>query len=183
MRATGERLSPGGWVRSARLEKVVRVIVIGGTRFIGRASVELLVARGHRVLVVHRGQWEPSDLVEVEHLHVDRAELAAVRDRVAGSPRPRVLALEWLDPPFAGGHWVPEMVALAGGIDVFGEPGGHSARLTWDQVAAADPDVIVAMPCGYDEACNVLVVRIAQAIVDAVEAGTAHCPARDDAAA
>jgi iron complex transport system substrate-binding protein len=78
--------------------------------------------------------------------------LAAVRDRIAGRPRPRVLALEWLDPPFAGGHWVPEMIALAGGIDVFGEPGGHSARLTWDQVVAADPDMIVVMPCGFDEA-------------------------------
>ncbi|HET9209458.1 MAG TPA: cobalamin-binding protein [Thermoanaerobaculia bacterium] len=78
--------------------------------------------------------------------------LAAVRQRTLGKPRPRVLALEWLDPPFAGGHWVPEMIALAGGIDVFGEPGGHSARLTWDQVAAADPEVIVVMPCGFDEA-------------------------------
>jgi iron complex transport system substrate-binding protein len=78
--------------------------------------------------------------------------LAAVLERTSGKPRPRVLALEWLDPPFAGGHWVPEMIALAGGIDVFGEPGGHSARLTWDQVAAADPDVIVVMPCGFDEA-------------------------------
>ena len=78
--------------------------------------------------------------------------LEAVRSRVAGRPRPRVLALEWLDPPFAGGHWVPEMIDLAGGTDVFGEPGGHSQRLTWEQVAAADPDVIVAMPCGFDEA-------------------------------
>src|SRR5215208_2537336 len=49
--------------------------------------------------------------------------LAAVRAAVAGETRPRVLALEWLDPPFAGGHWVPEMIALAGGADVFGEPG------------------------------------------------------------
>jgi iron complex transport system substrate-binding protein len=78
--------------------------------------------------------------------------LAAVREAVAGRPRPRVLALEWLDPPFAGGHWVPEMIDLAGGLDVIGVPGGHSARLTWDEVAAADPDVIVAMPCGFDEA-------------------------------
>jgi iron complex transport system substrate-binding protein len=78
--------------------------------------------------------------------------LAAVRARAAGRPRPRVLALEWLDPPFAGGHWVPEMIALAGGTDVFGEPGGHSTRLTWDQIATADPDVIVVMPCGFDEA-------------------------------
>jgi iron complex transport system substrate-binding protein len=93
--------------------------------------------------------------------HADEAEalladldrrIEAVREWIAGRPRRRVLALEWLDPPFAGGHWVPEMIALAGGIDAAGEPGGHSARLTWDQVAAADPDVIVAMPCGFDEA-------------------------------
>jgi iron complex transport system substrate-binding protein len=78
--------------------------------------------------------------------------LEAVRAHVAGRPRPRVLALEWLDPPFAGGHWVPEMIAAAGGVDAVAAPGDHSARLTWEQVAAADPDVIVAMPCGFDEA-------------------------------
>ena len=78
--------------------------------------------------------------------------LDAVRSKVSGRPRPCVLALEWLDPPFAGGHWVPEMIDLAGGLDVFGEPGGHSQRLTWERIAEADPDVIVAMPCGFDEA-------------------------------
>ena len=78
--------------------------------------------------------------------------LDAVRARVQGRPRPRVAALEWLDPPFAGGHWVPEMIETAGGTDVFAKPGDHSARLTWDQVREADPDVVVAMPCGYDEA-------------------------------
>jgi iron complex transport system substrate-binding protein len=80
------------------------------------------------------------------------ARLAAVRARVAGLSRPRVLALEWLDPPFAGGHWVPDMIAAAGGTDVAAVPGAHSARLTWEQVAALDPDVMVAMPCGYDAA-------------------------------
>jgi len=78
--------------------------------------------------------------------------LARVRAAVAGKPRPRVLALEWLDPPFAGGHWVPEMIETAGGIDVIAQPGGHSERLTWERVVAADPDVIVVMPCGFDEA-------------------------------
>jgi iron complex transport system substrate-binding protein len=78
--------------------------------------------------------------------------LAAVRVRVQGRPRPRVAALEWLDPPFAGGHWVPEMIEIAGGIDVLAKPGDHSARLTWDRVREADPDVVVVMPCGYDEA-------------------------------
>lgn len=78
--------------------------------------------------------------------------LAAVHDRIVDRPRPRVLALEWLDPPFAGGHWVPEMIALAGGVDVIARPGDHSVRLTWDRIAAVDPDVIVVMPCGFDEA-------------------------------
>jgi iron complex transport system substrate-binding protein len=78
--------------------------------------------------------------------------LEAVRAAVAGRPRPRVAALEWLDPVFAGGHWVPEMIEIAGGTDVLSSPGSHSARLTWEQIQAADPDLIVAMPCGYDEA-------------------------------
>ena len=78
--------------------------------------------------------------------------LDAVRARVQGRPRPRVAALEWLDPPFAAGHWVPEMIDAAGGTDVLARPGDHSARLTWDQVREADPDVLVVMPCGYGEA-------------------------------
>jgi iron complex transport system substrate-binding protein len=78
--------------------------------------------------------------------------LATIRERVAGLPRPRVLALEWLDPPFAGGHWVPEMIAAAGGHDVAAAPGAHSARLAWEEVARLDPDVVIAMPCGYDAA-------------------------------
>lgn len=78
--------------------------------------------------------------------------LDAVRARVAGRPRPRVVALEWLDPLFAGGHWVPEMIEIAGGLDVIAQPGDHSRRLTWDDVRAADPDLLVVMPCGFDEA-------------------------------
>lgn len=80
-----------------------------------------------------------------------QARLDAVRARVAGRPRPRVVALEWLDPPFAGGHWVPEMIEIAGGVDAFARAGDHSRRLTWDEVRAADPDHLVVMPCGYDE--------------------------------
>jgi iron complex transport system substrate-binding protein len=81
-----------------------------------------------------------------------QVRLDVVRAAAAVEPRPRVLALEWLDPPFAGGHWVPEMIALAGGEDAVASPGDHSARLTWEQIAAADPDIIVVMPCGFDEA-------------------------------
>ena len=90
---------------------------------------------------------------EAEALLRDLNErLDAVCARIEGKPRPRVLALEWLDPPFAGGHWVPEMIERAGGIDAVAKPGDHSARLTWDQIVQADPDLIVAMPCGFDEA-------------------------------
>ena len=77
-----------------------------------------------------------------------QARLDRVRDAVAGAPRPRVVALEWLDPPYAGGHWVPEMIELAGGRSVAGEPGRDSRTATWDELRATRPQVVVAMPCG-----------------------------------
>jgi iron complex transport system substrate-binding protein len=82
------------------------------------------------------------------------AQLRARVERVRNAPQPvkapRVLCLEWLDPPFQGGHWIPEMVLLAGGNPVLATPGEKSVRITWQQVAAADPEIIVVMPCGYD---------------------------------
>ena len=57
--------------------------------------------------------------------------------------------LEWLDPPMAAGNWVPELVALAGGRDVLGKPGEHSHWITWDDVIAADPDIVILVPCGF----------------------------------
>ncbi|MFN2612746.1 MAG: cobalamin-binding protein [Solirubrobacterales bacterium] len=76
--------------------------------------------------------------------------LAVVRDAVAGAERPRVLALEWLDPVFVGGHWVPEMIETAGGIDVAGEAGAKSRTAEWDELREARPEVVIAMPCGWD---------------------------------
>jgi iron complex transport system substrate-binding protein len=81
-----------------------------------------------------------------------RSRLARVTERVAGRGRPRVLLLEWTDPPFAPGHWIPEMVELAGGDPVLGTAGEKSRRVTWEQVRAATPEVIVVAPCGYDRA-------------------------------
>jgi iron complex transport system substrate-binding protein len=72
----------------------------------------------------------------------------AVREAVAGTPRPRVAALEWLDPVYVGGHWVPQMVDVAGGEDVLGFPGERSRTVGWGEVEAARPDVVLAMPCG-----------------------------------
>lgn len=76
--------------------------------------------------------------------------IASVGAAVAGAAAQRVLALEWLDPPFVGGHWVPEMIALAGGHDVAGSAGTRSRRTTWAELERARPEVVVSMPCGYD---------------------------------
>jgi iron complex transport system substrate-binding protein len=72
-----------------------------------------------------------------------------VREAVAGLPRPRVACIEWLDPPFSAGHWVPEMVRIAGGEEVLAGPGEPSARLDWEDVFHAVPEVLVLMPCGF----------------------------------
>lgn len=76
--------------------------------------------------------------------------LARLAEAAASAPdRPRVACVEWLDPPFAAGHWVPEMVELAGGVDVLGAPGVASRRVDWEEVVRADPEVLVLMPCGF----------------------------------
>ena len=78
-----------------------------------------------------------------------RARLDAVREAVRGTGRPRVLGIEWLDPPFAPGHWVPEMIDLAGGRNLIGEAGHPSRETTWEEVEGLDPDALLIMPCGY----------------------------------
>jgi iron complex transport system substrate-binding protein len=75
--------------------------------------------------------------------------LATVRGAVAGASPPRVIALEWLDPPYVGGHWVPEMISIAGGEDVAGPPGLKSPEVSWGELSGLNPDVVVVMPCGW----------------------------------
>jgi iron complex transport system substrate-binding protein len=75
--------------------------------------------------------------------------LATVRAAVGGASPPRVIALEWLDPPYVGGHWVPEMISIAGGEDVAGPPGLKSPEVSWGELSGLNPDVIIAMPCGW----------------------------------
>jgi iron complex transport system substrate-binding protein len=75
--------------------------------------------------------------------------LDAVAEAVAEAARPRVAALEWLDPVYVGGHWVPQMVELAGGEDVLGLPGEKSRVAEWSEVEQARPEIVVSMPCGY----------------------------------
>ena len=84
-----------------------------------------------------------------------RARIASLACRVQAigegdrRPSPRVAVIEWLDPPMAAGNWVPEMVRLAGGVDVLGKAGDHSHWISWDDVAAVDPDVVILVPCGF----------------------------------
>jgi iron complex transport system substrate-binding protein len=78
-----------------------------------------------------------------------RKRTAQIADCVARQPRPRVLCLEWLDPPFACGHWTPELVAQAGGAEVLGRAGAPSYRTTWATVHDAGPEVVFLAPCGY----------------------------------
>ncbi len=81
-----------------------------------------------------------------------RQRMAAVWRSTMGFDRPRVAVLEWTDPPYAPGHWIPEMVELAGGQSVLGTPGARSGRIRWEDLHAARPDVVVVAPCGYDRA-------------------------------
>jgi iron complex transport system substrate-binding protein len=78
------------------------------------------------------------------------SRLAAIQAQVAGLARPRVACLEWLDPLFNAGHWVPEQVRIAGGADVLGTAGARSREISWNDVLAARPEIVIAMPCGWD---------------------------------
>ena len=87
-----------------------------------------------------------------DHGHAVAGKLAERARELAvkpAGPRPRVACIEWTDPLMAAGNWVPELVAMAGGEDVFGTPGKHAPWITWDDLKSADPDVIVFMPCGF----------------------------------
>jgi iron complex transport system substrate-binding protein len=86
------------------------------------------------------------ELVRDAAERIDRVRLSTRRV----TRRPRVAALEWLDPPFAAGHWTPQLIEYAGGEDVLGFPGEHSEERTWDEVRASRPDVVIVMPCGFD---------------------------------
>lgn len=87
------------------------------------------------------------DLVARQRARVDRVKLAVRR-----APRRSVVAIEWFDPVYVAGHWTPQLVDLAGGVDVLGFAGEHSERVDWDAVRAAQPEVVLCIPCGYDGA-------------------------------
>jgi iron complex transport system substrate-binding protein len=99
----------------------------------------------HTVALATAHPVRGAELVQQIERRVKRVSRAVHR-----RPRPRVAALEWLDPVFVAGHWTPELIALAGGEDVLGLPGRRSDTVTWEAVSAAQPEIVVVMPCGYD---------------------------------
>jgi len=109
-----------------------------------------------------------------------RARLDALAARTGSAPtRPRTLVLEWTDPPMGGGHWTPELVRIAGGEPILAESGDRSSVLTWETIAAADPDVILVAPCGFAlpaalEACLALETHRTWRALGAVRAGRAY---------
>lgn len=107
-------------------------------------------------------------------IETNRERIAEVQRAVHGEPVRRVAFLEWTDPYFCAGHWVPEMIGFAGAYDSLGKPGGDSVRVTWDSVVAGNPEIVVVAPCGYNlaqaEAAARSIPAVAGARVFAVDA-------------
>jgi iron complex transport system substrate-binding protein len=125
------------------------------------------------------GELVGADAGAHELLATLRAREAKLRASVASRARPRTLVLEWTDPPMSGGHWTPGLVELAGGEPLLANPGANSQTLTWDAIAAADPDVVIVVPCGYDlphalEAAHALSSNPTWTALRAVQAGRAY---------
>jgi iron complex transport system substrate-binding protein len=109
-----------------------------------------------------------------------RQRIDAVRERAArASTRPRVFCLEWMDPLFVSGHWIPEMVEIAGGTDGIGNHGAPSSRVTWERVRAYQPEVVILMPCGADVSLTLSELDLVRALpgwsdLPAVQAGRVY---------
>jgi iron complex transport system substrate-binding protein len=131
---------------AARLSPPPRVITLSATSFDG--VLEDITRVGEALGLADEAE---------ELVSGSRARLARVHEtlKAAKAPRPRVAVIEWGDPIYAAGHWMPDMVRRAGGADVLAKPGEHSVVVTLDTVRAADPEVIIIAPCGYDLARSV----------------------------
>jgi iron complex transport system substrate-binding protein len=104
-----------------------------------------------------------------------RRRVEKVRARAAGArTRPRCLVLEWIDPPFASGHWNPELVAIAGGTEVLGWSGQPARRVEWADVARADPEVVVLACCGFDLPRTLQEVPLLRDALPALRAGEVY---------
>jgi iron complex transport system substrate-binding protein len=148
-----ERLAPDLIVTQDLCE--VCAVPSGEVRRVAHVDVETLsldprdlreIEESIRTIARHLGAAGPGELL-AQAMHT---RIEGVREAVRGLPRPRVFVAEWLDPPFAAGHWVPEMVELAGGEEVLGRARERSYPTTWETVAEAGPQLLVLAPCGFD---------------------------------
>jgi len=126
---------------AARLAPAPRVVTLSGTTLDG------VLADVERVAAALGRRAEGEALLDELGSRIRRVHETL---KAARAPRPRVAVIEWTDPVYAAGHWVPEMVRRAGGIDALAQPGEHSVPRTVEQVAAADPEILIFAPCGYD---------------------------------
>ena len=137
-----------------------------GYRHVAAAVRRLDEAAGTKRVIL---SVEPQTLSQILEATLRIGEAAGVGDRAArliqdmrrridaiseigrrATRQPRVLAMEWLDPPYSAGHWVPEMIRLVGGHDEMGREGAFSCEITWDDVAKNDPEILILMPCSFD---------------------------------
>lgn len=131
---------PSGHVSDALDYLGCRADVLSLDPYSLREVLDSILAVGARTGVPERAQALVAGL---------RGRLDAVAAAVAGQPRPRVAVVEWVDPPFTAGHWVPDLVIAAGGEPVAARAGQRSVQTTWDEFAAAEPDVVLVAPCGF----------------------------------
>ncbi|MEV6597716.1 ABC transporter substrate-binding protein [Actinoplanes sp. NPDC051346] len=131
---------PSGQVSGALDHLGCRADVVSLDPYSLAEVLETFVEVGERAGVPHRAAALVSSL---------RARLDAVAAAVAGRPRPRVAVVEWVDPPFTAGHWVPDLITAAGGEPVAARPGQRSVETTWAELAAARPEVVLVTPCGF----------------------------------
>jgi iron complex transport system substrate-binding protein len=132
-------------VSQSDVEASVASVLDGETAI---ASLEAVDLAGLWRDIEHVGsaiQVDTTDLIQ--HL---QNRIADIRRDGQSAPKPSHRCLEWLDPLMFAGNWVPELVSMAGGEDIFAVPGSHSGVIEWDQIRLEDPDIIVLMPCGYD---------------------------------
>ncbi|MEV6347915.1 ABC transporter substrate-binding protein [Actinoplanes sp. NPDC051851] len=131
---------PSGHVDDALTHLGCRARVLSLDPYTLRDVLASFIEVGHAVGVPEKG------VRLVEELE---ARLATVAAAVAGRARRKVAVVEWVDPPFCGGHWVPDLITAAGGEPVAGRPGRRSVQVTWGELAAPDPEVVLVTPCGY----------------------------------
>ena len=135
-------------VSLSEVERVVRVCLSSSAQFVSLEPNQVadVLADILRVAEVLHAPERGAELTLKLQLRMDD-----IAKRSADlTTRPTVACIEWIDPLMAGGNWVPELVEMAGGIALFGKAGAHSPWLDWDDLWAADPDVIVVLPCGFD---------------------------------